>query len=80
MGHQIEMGEFYAIDYFFEKMFDLLLLQLIVLEVLAQFPLAGHLHDHEDVSSGVEHLIQLDDVGVVEELQDADLPFDLTHA
>jgi len=37
------------------------------------------LHDHEDVGGRRDDLIQLDDVGVAEELQILDLPPDLSH-
>ena len=73
------MRGFYSIDYLSEKPFGLFLLHIIVLNVIVQFSLICHLHDHEDVSSCIKHLIQFDDAGVVDKLQNADLPFDLVQ-
>ena len=72
------MGSFDSIDYLPKKPFGLALLQHIILNVLIQFPPVRQLHHHEDFSSSIEHLVQFYDIGVVDELQDADLPFDLS--
>jgi hypothetical protein len=37
----------------------------------------GQLHDYEDVGGCVEHFVELDDVRMAEELQDAYLSFNL---
>jgi hypothetical protein len=46
-------------------------------DVLEELPARHVLHDHEDVRRCLDHLIQLDDVWVPEQLQDLDLAPDL---
>ena len=51
----------------------------IVLNIFVEFSLGGEFHDHENVICGIKHLVQLDDVGVVDELQDSYFPFHLRY-
>lgn len=68
MRDQVQVSCFHPVDDLLEKLFDLFLRKIVVLYIVVQFPALSHLHNHEDVGSSVQHLIEFDYVGVVDEL------------
>lgn len=77
VGDEVEVGCFDPRDDFAEEVFGLLFVDIIILDVVIELSFFGHLHHNENVGCCVQHLIKLDNVGVVDKLQDADLPLDL---
>ena len=66
-------------DDLLEEGLRLILSDVVILDVVVQFPAVCELHDDEDVVGGVQHLVQLDDVLMTDKLEDLDLPLYLTH-
>jgi hypothetical protein len=67
-------------DYLFEDLTGLLLVHsLLFLDALEEFPLLHVLHDQEEVLGGLNNFVQLNDIGVSDELKDVDFPVDSFH-
>lgn len=77
MGDEVEMRVAHPADDLPEEEARLLLADVVILDVVVQFSSVGQFHDHEDVVGGVEHLVQLDDILMRDELEDLDLALDL---
>ena len=68
MGDVVAMNVLDPIDNLLEIELGLLLGDLLALNVVKEFAIVGQLHDYENIIVGVEHFVQFDDVGVVNEL------------
>lgn len=71
------MCEFNSVNNLPKEIFDFFLAQVMFLDVLVQLPSFRDLHYDEDIIGSVQHFIELDDVGVVDEFQYFDLSFNL---
>ena len=79
MGDMILMDVLDSVDDLLKVEAGLFLVNGGILDVFVEFSLGGEFHDHENVICGIKHLVQLDDVGVVDELQDSYFPFHLRY-
>lgn len=57
-----------SLDELSEEELGFVFADLVGLKIVKEFSSFGQLHDHEDVIGGVEHFVELDDVGVANEL------------
>jgi len=73
------MGSLDSLDDLSEEGQGLILSEIVVLYVVVELSALGHLHDHKDVTGGVQHFVEFDYVRVVDKLEDPDLPLDLPH-
>jgi len=80
MCDEVGVGVGNSADDLFEEEPGVLLRDIIILYIVVEFAALGELHNHEDVVGRVQHLVQLDDILVVDEFQDLDLPFHLPRA
>ena len=79
MNHIVSVAIIHSTDNLLEESPSILLLQFAVLDdVVKQFPARDVLHYHEDVRGGADDLVQLDDVGMTEQLQVLDFSSDLS--
>lgn len=69
MRNEIVMDVLYARDDLFEVEFGLVLVNIVILYEVIEFSIAGQLHDNEDIVGRVQHFVELDDVGMVNEFQ-----------
>jgi hypothetical protein len=76
---EVVVGVVDSADDLLEEEACVLLADLIELNIVVQLAALSQLHDDEDVVAGVEDLVKLNNVVVVDELQDPDLPFDLNQ-
>lgn len=78
MRNQIKMSEFNSVYNLPEKIFHLFLTQVMLLDILIQLPSLCDFHDDKDVIGGIEHLIELYDIGMIDKFQYFDFPFHLS--
>lgn len=74
MADQVLMHILHSTDDLPEVKLGLFLCDLVVLNEVVQLSFRCNLHNHKNVIGSVKHFVQLDDIGVVDELQDLDLP------
>lgn len=79
MRDEVEVRIPHSADDLLEECLGLLLGDVVVLDVVVEFPSVCELHDDEDVVGGVQHLVQLDDVLMTDKLKDLDLSLHLTQ-
>lgn len=79
MSDEVVVGIVDSADDLLEEEAGVFLADLIELDIVVQLAPLSQLHDHEDVVAGVEDLVELDDVVVVDELEDPYFPFDLNR-
>jgi len=77
MSYKVEVGRLHSFNNLLEVMTGLLFRKIVILNIVIKLSAFGHLHDHKDISSRIQDLIKLDYIGMVDELQDLDFPFDL---
>jgi len=79
MSYEVVVGVVDSADDLLEEEPCIFLADLIELDVVVQFASLGQLHDDEYVVAGVQDLVKLDDIVVVDELEDSYFPFDLNQ-
>lgn len=62
-----------------EIKFCLFLCDFVILDKIIELTFWGQFHNDKDIIGGVEDLIQFDDVGVVDKLENFDLSFDFGY-
>lgn len=77
VGDKVGVCVGHSADDLFEEEAGVFLADVIVLDVVVELAAFCVFHDDEDVVGGVEHLIQFDDVLVVDKLEDAYFSLDL---
>lgn len=77
MRDEVVVGIVDSTDDLLEEEACVIFADLIELDIVVQLAALSQLHDDEDIVAGVEDLVKLNNVVVVDELQDPDLPFDL---
>lgn len=78
VSDKIGVGVGDTVDDLFEEETGIFLVDIVVLDVVVEFSPLCEFHDDEDVVGGVEHFVEFDDVVVVDELKDPNLPLDLS--
>ena len=77
MTDQILMHILNSTDDLPEVKLSLFFSNFVILNKVVQFSFRSQLHNDEDIIGGIEYFIKLDDIGVVDELENLDLSFDL---
>lgn len=77
MGDVIAVDILNSVDDLLEIEFSLLLGDALALDVVEELAVVGQLHDDEDIVVSIQDLVELDNVGVVDELEDPDFSLDL---
>lgn len=77
MGNEVVVGVWDSADDLFEKETGVFFTDFVILNVVVELSAFCEFHDDENVVAGVEDFIELNDVVVVNEFEDADLSFDL---
>jgi hypothetical protein len=77
VGDEVGVGVADALNHLSEEELHFVVRNLVVLHVVEQLSALRQLHHHEDIVRRVQNLVQLDYVGVTDELQDFYLPFHL---
>ena len=77
MRYVILMDVFDAMDDLFEVEFGFIFIKGGGGDILIELPVCGQFHNDEDIIRGIQYLVEFDDIGMVDELEDLDFPLHL---
>ncbi len=80
MRNELQVDCLHSIDDLSEQIFCAFFRKTSIFYQIEQILIVGHFHHHINVRIGVQHFIKLDDVGMVEDLEDANLTLYLFKA